>query len=116
MKDFELKLISELRARRWKRKNAPRSLECIPQETQTESSKLLTVGSFQKETTRAGSSAWYERRIRNAEVVGSNPARSTEPSLPKGASQRKDVPPFVIVFELFISSIASLWARRNGYL
>ena len=27
----------------------------------------------------AGSSAWYERRIRNAEVAGSNPARSTEP-------------------------------------
>ena len=66
-----------------KRRNGPRSLECIPQETQTENSKLLTVGSFQKETTRAGSSAWYERRIRNAEVVGSNPARSTETSSKK---------------------------------
>jgi hypothetical protein len=48
--------------------------------------------------------------------AGSNPARSTEPSLPKETSPRKDVPPFVIVFELFIFSIASLWARRNGYL
>jgi hypothetical protein len=26
----------------------------------------------------AGSSVWYERRIRNAEVVGPNPARSIE--------------------------------------
>ena len=54
------------------------TLEYIPYETQSESSKSLTVGSPQRETTRAGSSAWYERRIRNAEVVGSNPARSTE--------------------------------------
>ena len=52
-------------------------LEYIPQETRTESSiSFLTRGSFPKET-RAGSSVWYERRIRNAEVAGSNPARST---------------------------------------
>ena len=52
-------------------------LEYIPQETQTESSiSFLNRRSFPKES-RAGSSVWYERRIRNAEVAGSNPARST---------------------------------------
>ena len=52
-------------------------LEYIPQESQTENSiSFLSRGSLPKET-RAGSSVWYERRIRNAEVAGSNPARST---------------------------------------
>ena len=40
------------------------------------SSKFLSRGSFQKES-RAGSSVWHERRLRKAEVAGSNPARST---------------------------------------
>ena len=49
-------------------------LEAQPIKT---SSNLLTEGSSQEETSWAGSSVWYERRIRNAEVVGPNPARST---------------------------------------
>ena len=43
---------------------------------QTESSKFLNRGSFQKET-RAGSSVWYERLTCTQEVGGSNPPRST---------------------------------------
>jgi post-segregation antitoxin (ccd killing protein) len=42
----------------------------------TESSNFLSRGSFLKES-RAGSSVWYERRLRKAEAAGSNPARST---------------------------------------
>ena len=38
--------------------------------------KLSYRGPFRKKPW-AGSSAWYERRIRNAEVWGSNPHRST---------------------------------------
>ena len=41
------------------------------------SSGFLNERSFQKRKLWADSSAWYERRIRNAEVAGSNPARST---------------------------------------
>ena len=49
----------------------------VPLEHTTESSiSFLNCRSFPKES-RAGSSVWYERRIRNAEVAGSNPARST---------------------------------------
>ena len=54
------------------------TLKYISQHKETESSKFLTVGSFLKETTRAGSSVWYERLIRNQEAAGSNPAQSTE--------------------------------------
>ena len=48
-------------------------------ETQTikPSSNLLTEGSSQEETSRAGRSVWYDRRLRKAEAAGSNPARST---------------------------------------
>ncbi len=48
-------------------------------ETQTikTSSNLLTEGSSQEETSRAGRSVWYDRRLRKAEAEGSNPARST---------------------------------------
>ena len=38
---------------------------------------------------RAGSSVWYERRIRNAEVVGPNPARSTDRFFRKNFPQKK---------------------------
>ena len=31
---------------------------------------------FRKAPERAGRSAWYDRRVRNAEAAGSNPARS----------------------------------------
>ena len=41
------------------------------------SSDSLNERSLPKKALRAGSSAWHERRIRNAEVAGSNPARST---------------------------------------
>ena len=52
-------------------------LEYIRKENESESSKyFLSRGSFLKES-RAGSSVWYERRLRKAEVAGSNPARST---------------------------------------
>ena len=52
-------------------------LECIPQETRTESSiNFLTRGSFPKET-RAGRSAWYDRHVGIVEVPGSNPGPST---------------------------------------
>ena len=89
-------------------------LDYIPQENTTKSSKSLNGCSLPRENPRAGSSAWYERRIRNAEVAGSNPARSTEPSLLKEASLSKGVPPFVIVFGFFGFSIASLRAfSRN---
>ena len=47
------------------------------------SSESLTEGSLQRETSRAGSSVWHERRIRNAEVGGPNPPRSTKTSLKK---------------------------------
>jgi hypothetical protein len=64
-------------------------LDYIPKETETESSiSFLSRGSFPKES-RAGSSVWYERRIRNAEVVGSNPARSTEHFFRKKFRQKK---------------------------
>ena len=53
-------------------------LDYLAQQNNPESSKFLTVGSFPKETTRAGGSVWYERLIRNQEVAGSNPARSTK--------------------------------------
>ena len=52
-------------------------LDYIPQENTTVSSKSLTLGSLQEKRFWAGSSVWHERRIRNAEVAGSNPARST---------------------------------------
>ncbi len=40
----------------------------------TESSKCSCNRFFQK---WAGRSVWYDRRVRNAEAAGSNPARST---------------------------------------
>ena len=44
----------------------------------TESSKCPYHGVFSEKTTkRAGRSARYDRRVRNAEAAGSNPARST---------------------------------------
>ena len=46
------------------------------QNIETSSISLLNRRSFPKES-RAGSSVWYERLIRNQEVAGSNPARST---------------------------------------
>ena len=52
-------------------------LEYVQPQNETVSSLSLTGCSLPRENPRAGSSAWYERRIRNAEVVGSNPARST---------------------------------------
>ncbi len=58
-------------------------IDYIPRQNETASSKFLTGCSLQRENPRADSSAWYERRIRNAEVAGSNPARSTETSLGK---------------------------------
>ena len=52
-------------------------LEYLAQQNKTESSiSVLNRRSFQKES-RAGSSVWYERRLRKAEAAGSNPARST---------------------------------------
>ena len=50
----------------------------------------------------AGSSVWYERRIRNAEVAGSNPARSI---------LRKPSP--VSVKEAVFETVWEL--RKNGY-
>ena len=44
----------------------------------SENSKSFDLRSVQRKDAGAGSSVWYERRIRNAEVVGPNPARSTE--------------------------------------
>ena len=49
----------------------------MPHENQTESSKFPIVGSFLKETTRAGRSAWYDRNVGIVEVPGSNPGPST---------------------------------------
>ena len=52
-------------------------LEYLQTQKENESSKyFLSRSSFLKES-RAGSSVWYERRLRKAEVAGSNPARST---------------------------------------
>jgi post-segregation antitoxin (ccd killing protein) len=52
-------------------------LDYLETQNQTESSKyLLNRRSFPKES-RAGRSVWYDRRVRNAEVGGSNPPRST---------------------------------------
>ena len=67
---------------------APASiLDYVPQENTTVSSKSLALGSLQREPTWAGSSVWHERRIRNAEVAGSNPARSTATSLKEVSSR-----------------------------
>ena len=38
---------------------------------------------------RAGRSGWYDRHLRKAEAAGSNPARSTKPSLGKEDLSRK---------------------------
>ena len=40
------------------------------------SSRFLTEGSFPKETSRAGRSAWHDRHVGIVEVAGSNPAPS----------------------------------------
>ena len=39
-------------------------------------SDILYLGILTSHSIRAGSSAWYERSIRNREVAGSNPAQS----------------------------------------
>jgi hypothetical protein len=52
-------------------------IDYVQPHNETESSKFLTVGPFPKETTRAGRSVRYDRRLRKAEAAGSNPARST---------------------------------------
>ena len=46
---------------------------------------------------RAGSSVWYERRLRKAEIAGSNPARSTMPE-PGSVSVKEGI--FKTVWEL----------------
>ena len=51
-------------------------LEYPQSEANLESSISLNGCSLQIENPRAGSSVRHERRIRNAEVAGSNPARS----------------------------------------
>ena len=57
------------------------ALSSIPDYLETQNiktgSQSLNPCSLQRENGRAGSSAWYECRIRNAEIAGSNPARST---------------------------------------
>ncbi len=52
-------------------------LDYLETQNTTKSSKFLAEASFLKEDSRAGSSVWYERRLRKAEAAGSNPARST---------------------------------------
>jgi hypothetical protein len=52
-------------------------IDYVPHEIETASSKSLIGCSLQRENPWADSSVWHERRIRNAEVAGSNPARST---------------------------------------
>ena len=37
---------------------------------------------------RAGRSVWYDRRVRNAEAAGSNPARSTTTVAPNTSTNR----------------------------
>ncbi len=55
-------------------------LERWPNSTRrdSESSLSLKACSLPKETSWAGRSVWYDRRLRKAEAAGSNPARSTE--------------------------------------
>jgi hypothetical protein len=66
-------------------------LDYLPPLEQTESSiSFLNRRSFPKES-RAGSSVWYERRIRNAEVVGPNPARSIEHFFRKKFQQKSEL-------------------------
>jgi hypothetical protein len=52
-------------------------LDYLETQNTTKSSKFLSEVSFQKKVPWAGSSVWHERRLRKAEVAGSNPARST---------------------------------------
>jgi hypothetical protein len=56
------------------------ALSSIPDYLETQnietSSESLNECSLSEKAPRAGSSAWYECRIRNAEIAGSNPARS----------------------------------------
>ena len=57
---------------------APSSIiEYVQPENNFENSISLNGCSLQRENLWAGSSVRHERRIRNAEVAGSNPARST---------------------------------------
>ncbi len=53
-------------------------LEYIQPQNTNESSKSLNACCLPRENAWAGSSVWYERLIRNQEVAGSNPARSTQ--------------------------------------
>jgi hypothetical protein len=58
---------------------SPNRTNTTPQSSRniTESSKCTKSGSLQERKNRAGRSAWHDRRVRNAEAAGSNPARST---------------------------------------
>jgi post-segregation antitoxin (ccd killing protein) len=55
----------------------------------SESAKCRSASSVLNEGEWAGSSVWYECRLRKAEAAGSNPARSIESSFTKEASPRK---------------------------
>jgi hypothetical protein len=57
------------------------TLDYLPHDTQSESSKSLTVGFLQRETTWAGRSAWHDRHVGIVEVPGSNPGPSTQSGL-----------------------------------
>ena len=52
-------------------------LEYLETQNDSESSKSFDETFLLRKGSRAGSSVWYERRLRKAEAAGSNPARST---------------------------------------
>ena len=58
-------------------------LEYLYLQNEPKSSKSSNACSFLRESAGAGGSVWYERRLRKAEAAGSNPARSTKPSVEK---------------------------------
>ena len=64
-------------------------LDYLETQNNEKSSQFLSEGSFPKKVQRAGSSVWYERRLRKAEAAGSNPARSTKSSFEKEVLPRK---------------------------
>ena len=72
-------------------------LNYVQPQSNSESSNISYRRFFSERNDWAGGSVWHERRLRKAEVAGSNPARSTEFSLPKEHSLRKFVPLFVIL-------------------
>ena len=55
----------------------------------SENLNLRLVNEKKQGNRRAGSSVWYERRLRKAEAAGSNPVRSTRPSFEKEALPKK---------------------------